>query len=403
MLTREHAIAEYENRRIVPDRLKHGPHRHYVAYAARLLEIYAGGVGRTRRELHRDVERTFDNEPNCPPQRIAAFCKLLDDAGDFDTDRFAAAASLRLKVFTLAAEKHPLVAAKQALFENEEQAVKAEIAAALKTPWAEIERRLYADVLDNNPLRAFAGYETPEALLARYNVAQTQVCLYGAASLTIDVTSDFQFVLQHVKLARLLHEITRLGPSAFRIELTGPASILRETRRYGVAMAHFLPALLACKGKWSLRAPIRTKRGTVLLALDNACGLTSHIPAPAEFDSSLEENFAAAFGPERDGWSLAREGEILDLGQKTFVPDFVFRRRDGREVFLEIVGFWTPEYLAAKLETLRRFADRRILVAAAARRKTDFAALPGPVIFFKNSLRVADVLAALESEETLDK
>jgi predicted nuclease of restriction endonuclease-like RecB superfamily len=298
----------------------------------------------------------------------------------------------------LAAEKHPLVAERRALFENEERAVKEEIARALDQPWAEIENRLYADVMDRHRLRAFAADETPAALLARYNVAQAQVCLYRAARMTIDVTQDFKIVLRYVKLARLLHEITRRGPSAYRIVLTGPASILRETRRYGVAMARFLPALLACRG-WRLRADIRTERGNAVLALDDASGLTGRLPAPPEFDSSLEEKFAAAFGSERDGWSLDREGAILDVRQKTFVPDFVFRRADGAEAYLEIVGFWTPQYLAAKLETFRRFADRPIVVAAVAQRQEDMAALPGPVIFFKNSLPVAEVLAALERLE----
>ena len=55
---------------------------------------------------------------------------------------------------------------------------------------------------------------------------------------------------------------------------------------------------------------------------------------------------ADKFGPTRDGWQLIREGEILHEGQKTFVPDFTFRHEDGTQVFLEIVGFWTPEYLA---------------------------------------------------------
>jgi len=28
-----------------------------------------------------------------------------------------------------------------------------------------------------------------------------------------------------------------------------------------------------------------------------------------------------------------------------FVPDFTFRHEDGTQACLEIVGFWTPEYL----------------------------------------------------------
>lgn len=74
--------------------------------------------------------------------------------------------------------------------------------------------------------------------------------------------------------------------------------------------------------------------------------------------ASLEAEFAEKWGPdERDGWKLLREAEILHRGQKTFVPDFVLQHVSGRRVLMEIVGFWTPEYLTARLETLRIFRD----------------------------------------------
>src|SRR5207302_9337790 len=122
----------------------------------------------------------------------------------------------------------------------------------------------------------------------------------------------------------------------------GPASILRSTRRYGVALARFIPALIACRG-WRMHALLRTpRRGwSVGFDLSPEDGLTSHLPAPSEFDSSVEEDFARRSGPEpRQGWTLVREGAVLHQGQKAFVPDFVFRHDDGRSVFLEIVGFW---------------------------------------------------------------
>src|SRR5439155_16784412 len=118
-------------------------------------------------------------------------------------------------------------------------------------PWEEIEAELYLDVIDQQRLLSFQGGEDPPALLARYNVAQVQACLYRAERLTITATSDFKTILRHAKLARLLHEIERRGPSNYRILLTGPASVLEGTRRYGVSMARFLPSLLGCKG-WSL-------------------------------------------------------------------------------------------------------------------------------------------------------
>jgi predicted nuclease of restriction endonuclease-like RecB superfamily len=149
-----------------------------------------------------------------------------------------------------------------------------------------------------------------------------------------------------------------------------------------------------------MHAVVRTRRGwTAALDLSSKDGLNSHLPPPQEFDSTVEEAFAARWGPdEREGWRLVREGEVLHSRQKVFVPDFVFRHRDGRTVFLEIVGFWTPEYLQAKIETLRAFEDHRILLAVAPPASQTLPELPAITIPYKSRLRVADVLEHLSRD-----
>jgi len=396
VLTSDQAIIVYERGRAFADRLTRKVHGHYVGHAQRMLAVYRSGVGQTRRELHRSVEGIFANEPDCDTRRIQAFCKLLDDASEFETDPRGAAAKLRLRVFEMAAPFHPLVGQRDQLFENTEAEVKARIAQHVGRPWAEIEAELYADVMDFQKLKAFSGYPDPQALLSRYNVAQVQACLYRAERMAITATRDFKILLRYAKLARLLHEVRRLGPSAFRIELSGPASVLHETRRYGVNLARFVPALLACQG-WTMEALVRTPwGGSARLLLSSRDGLKSHLPPPEEFDSTVEESFAAKFGEEREGWHLAREADIVVEGQTAFVPDFVFRHDDGTEVLFEIVGFWTPEYLASKRETLRRFRSHRILIAVQERVLREGASIPEDVLVYKTALKIEPVMAALE-------
>ena len=45
---------------------------------------------------------------------------------------------------------------------------------------------------------------------------------------------------------------------------------------------------------------------------------------------------------------LSRESTPVAAGDELFLPDFTLRHADGREALIEIVGFWTPEYLEAK-------------------------------------------------------
>lgn len=361
-----------------------------------MLEVYRNGTGRTRRELHRSIEAILADEPDCEARRIRAFAKLLDDRGRYDTDPDGNASRLRLRVFERAAKLHPLVRIPDRLFETSEADAKARIGGDLGRTWPELEAELYADVLDHQPLRSFEGYPSPAALLSRYNVAQIQAALYRAEHMVVTARSDFKTILRYLKLARLLHEVKKLGASSYRIRISGPLSVLRETRRYGVNLARFLPPLLACED-WDMTACLRTPwAGQATLSLSSQDGFRSHLPPPEEFDSKLEKEFAEKFGPRQGGWALLREAEIVHEGQTAFIPDFVFRHDDGTEVLFEIVGYWTPEYLAHKRETLRRFRGQTIVIAVPSKSLREKATIPADVLVYKTALKIEPVLEALE-------
>jgi predicted nuclease of restriction endonuclease-like RecB superfamily len=399
MLTREHGIVVYERGKALPDRIGGADLIRYGDHAQTMLNVYRLGLGQTRQELHRSIHNLLSQEPDCPTRRLDAFCKLLDDAGAYDTDRARQAADLRRKVFRLAALRHPLVRSADRLFENEEAPVKAGIAAELGVPWEEIDRRLFADVMEFHRLKIAPDFPDGAALVDRYNVAQVQVALFDAVQMTVWASDDFKTILRYAKLARLMHTIRRVGEARYEVTFDGPASVLRETRRYGVNMAKFVPALLACDG-WRMHALLQTRRRAFYnrLELSPADGLRSHLPPPDEFDSSVESGFAAKWGDEkRDGWALLREGEILHKEQRVFVPDFTFRHEDGRSVPMEIVGFWTPEYLKKKLETLAHFSDRPILLAVGSGAGKGAPDLGPGTIQFKTALKLNDVLERLAS------
>lgn len=401
MLTSEQSIVEYRAGEAFPDRLLRSIHRHYIPYAEKMLHVYRQGQGQERRQLHRAVADLLADEPDCPVRRVEAFCKLLDDKSTYQTDPRGKCGKLRLAVFSAAARLHPIVQSPDQLFSHDVAEARAIVVDAVGKPWDQIEQELYADVTAFQQLKAFEGYADAAALLSRYNEAQLQASLYRAENMVIDATGDFKTILRYAKLARLLHEIQFLGQSHYRIRLTGPASILHETRRYGVNMARFLSALLTCGG-WKASAVLQTPWGTkATLSLSDAAGFTSHLPPAAEFDSCLEEAFAAKFGAEpRDGWSIIREGEILHDGQTVFIPDFVFRHEDGTQVLLEIVGFWTPEYLAKKRETVRRFQKHRILLAVPERSLREGATVTENVLVYKTVLKLKPLLDRLEQIRT---
>jgi len=400
MLTSEQSIVEFKAGRAIPDRLKQSTHRHYTEYAEKMLSVYSNGLGQQRRQLHRQIESIFVDEPDCPVRRIQAFCKLLDDVSVYQTDPDGKASKLRLQVFTEAGRFHPLVEQPDQLFEHDEKKIKQELSNKLGLPWDQIEQSLYSDVIAYQRLKQFEGYPNVSALLSRYNVAQLQACLYRAENMIVSATDDFKTILRYAKLARLLHDIVRSGSSKYRITFSGPASVLHETRRYGVNFARFLPALLACKG-WEMTALVKTPwNRPAKLVISDKDGFSSHLPSPEEFDSTLEESFAKKFGSERNGWQLIREGQILHDHQKTFVPDFTFRHEDGTEVLLEIVGFWTPEYLAHRRETLQQFRRHRIIIAVPEKSLREGANIGENVLVYKTALKLTPLMEILERIRT---
>jgi predicted nuclease of restriction endonuclease-like RecB superfamily len=406
MLTREFAITEYKSGQIIPDRLTRKSHAHYVGLIDRALNVYRNGVGRTRCELHRSVQHLFAEELECPLRRINAFCKLLDEKSTFDRDRGGRSAKLRKQVFRLAGVHHPLVRQADRLFESSETEVKHEIAKMIGKTWGEIERELFADIIQFHRLAEFKGYEHGEEFLARYNVAQSQAVLYDATSMTVWAGDDFKTILRYAKLARLMHSIGRQPDGSYVFRFDGPASVLRQSRRYGVAFAKFLPSLLACRD-WRMQATIQHRRSSWenMFRVSPADGLNSNHLDPSEFDSVLEEDFARRWGTDsRAGWTMIREGEILHVNQKVFVPDFAFQHESGFRVVLEIVGFWTPEYLSAKIETLNHFRDHHILLAVSDsidwpenRSPVNFeVAEVSAIIRYKTRISIGEVLARLD-------
>lgn len=403
MLTSAESIVHYDASSGIaqPDRLTRKTHGHYLGYAARMLQVYRRGIGSARRDLHRQVEGIMAALDDCPQRRVAAFCKLLDDASTYQVDRRGAAAALRKRVCTLAGPMHPLVSSVEGVFGTEQNEAKQRIAAELGMSWQQIDERLFADVIEFQKLREFTGYASGEALLARYNVAQLQAALYRAERLSIWSRTDHKTILRYAKLARLMHTISRNGDGSYHFRFDGPASILRRSTRYGVAFARLVPGLLSCR-QWHATARLRGPRGRgYALRLSSDDGLSSPVAAAEPFDSQVEADFARRWGDQkRAGWTLHRETDLLVQGQRVFTPDFVLSHDDGRRVLLEIIGYWTPEYLIAKAETVRMFADQPLLLAVADQASFDIPTACGLPIRYKKQLKPQDVLQRLSPDPT---
>ncbi len=403
MLNSQQALAEFDFEKglILPDRLTRLDHAHYLPVADQLLKTFADSLGETRQRVHQRAEVVLEQLNDCSARRMAGLIKLLDDVSQYESDRGGQAAKLRQLVFQAASSRHPLTATPNGVFTSEEWAVKREIAKQVGKPWELIERGLYSDVIQFHPLKSFEGYESGAALLARYNVAQVQACLYRATRMTLWAKDDLKTITRTIKLSRLMHDIRKHDEREFQFILSGPASALRSTRRYGVAMAKMIPSLLACRN-WRLAANIAVGSGGRLtqLILSSEDGLTSPKLAAAEFDSEVEADLVSKWQSSPvDGWTLHRECDLLVHHQKIFLPDFQFVHASGKKIHLEIVGYWTPEYIEAKLKTLHQFAHEPIWIVAQSDRQHELSRLPASMLksifFYKTKISLKDLAERL--------
>ncbi len=360
-----------------------------LPHLARAVAVYRRAVG-GRRGRVRDAARGALS--GIQPDRVEGLIKLLDDAATYEWPRGPRQAEQRVRVFEAAARDHPVLERDRAL----------DLLAARFDPaprgLEDTVPLLYADYPEFHRLRAFPSDYTAGDLRADYDLAQAQALLYDAVRITVLARRDFRHIVQYARLSRLLHRGERLRGGAYRLVFDGPNSILRYTHAYGVDFAKFLAALVQARG-WTLTAEVVMRKGwrPVTFALSDADGLRSRVPVPALFDSRLEETFARKFGPERGGWRLGREAVIFEAGEALVVPDFVFTHEDGTEVAMEIVGYWTPEYLKAKFGKLAAVRGPNLIVAVRKAMAVAAGSLPATVLPFSSGILLRDIMPRLEA------
>ena len=375
-----------------------------IDLAQALIDIHAEHQGKTRRELQRALDSLAGDRTDYRIQRGLA--KLLGDHYcEFHIDSPQPPEELRYAVFTLARAHHPVVRETSLIYPVKREDLLEQVALKHQLSSEDVLDGLYADLPENHQLATFAA-PSPNELLLRYNVALAQAMLYRCEILRLSVYRNlpvrYKQLFKFIKFYRLIHTIEGDVDAGYEIGLDGPVSMFRHSQKYGLQMAIFLPALLLCT-RWSMQADILRKDGRrQQFILNDQSGLVSHYKDQTLYDSLLEETFATRFAKAKTQWQLERESEIVNLKETVMIPDFTFRHPDGRTAFLEIMGYWRPEYLRRKLEKLRQAQRKDLLVAVSSNlnvSEDDFTDVPGGVFFFKNKVQPKDVVRLLDQIE----
>lgn len=266
----------------------------------------------------------------------------------------------------------------------------------LKTMWSDLDDNLILDYFDAID---------PEALVGWYNLSLMQTLLFNCTKLDFYISGGLNWkrVLRSVKRLGLMYHLQQpqqQQENRIICSLEGPLSLFKLTDRYGTLLAKLLPSIIFSSDKkressggdeWHLDAWIvrKTMDGRKIyefkiskneipelmtdpyssfppssITQKEVAGSSSLYNDYNIFDSAVEEKFAKRFEQAETGWRLTREPDPLVLSNGgAFIPDFMFEKYD-KKIYLEIVGFWTKEYLERKLQKL---AD--IFISAYSRKK----------------------------------
>jgi predicted nuclease of restriction endonuclease-like RecB superfamily len=376
----------------VPFRIRSGTARidylgaHDYSWLEVLLAEFLRFEGRRWRELEERLREPFDIplEPMKFQTAIQVLRGLFGSAGDGLLD----AVQARKELFELAAQRSEC-----------RGAILDEAAGRLRVSSAKLEESLFGDVREERRVKPPARTLTPSELALRVNSRFAQAVVRGASDVEVEAYENVRSLVRHARLRGLLCTVAAGNDSRrTRLRFSGPFALFRHTLVYGRALAELVP-LLARAPRFSLSARCLIHGEMVRFVVESGDPL---FPSenPRAFDSRLEKRFARDMARLAPDWQVLREPEAVPALGTLLFPDFLLcHRLDPRRRFLvEIVGFWTPEYVSRKLKTLRAARiENLILVIDEARRcsETDFPP-DAWVVRFRKKVDASKLLPILE-------
>jgi predicted nuclease of restriction endonuclease-like RecB superfamily len=363
-----------------------------VSAAEAAIRVYVESVGLKRKLIREKVT------------------ELEDLLGDYRLIRGLAALIERMCNFTTKSEVDPFEARHMLFTEaaragfpaspDERRRILEAAAAKVRASPEQLESSMYADV-DTEMALEHAPAISPAELLKQYNLSLTQTLLFNSTELTFMASGNWQRIFRAVKFYGLMYTVFKRD-GGFMVRLDGPSSLFKLTKRYGTALAKVLPEILR-GNPWRIEAKILRSNRLLNFTLESSrhSWLFPEMSIAEEYDSAVEADFASAFRSLATAWRLIREAEPVNADSSLMIPDFVFQL-GGTRIAMEIIGFWTEEYLGRKLDKLARVRGMPFIVAVdenlACDRLTRIKALKPNihVIYYKGRILVKDVLDFLQ-------
>jgi predicted nuclease of restriction endonuclease-like RecB superfamily len=359
-----------------------------------LIEAYKVHVGEKKKVLKALVTELEDK--GYEYRFVRALSLLLDRKSTFICNSKIDPVDLRRKIFQITENFGVPTTSEMRL------KILTTIASEMALKLEDVETNFYSDLENELVLEKFTAPSASE-LLSEYNLGLTQTLLFDAIELSFTASGNWQDLFHAIKKFGLIYEVYR--ENSLWVKIDGPSSLFKLTRRYGVGIAKLLPIIVA-NPEWTVKAKILWKFTNEICdfkieSQKYASLLKRQYLPTVTYDSSTEVDFAVRFQALGSGWVLKREPEPVTAGKQVIIPDFSFERA-GIRVYLEIVGFWTEEYLLRKIDKLKQVETKMLLLVNEALACEKLSALEKrphlDLIYYREKIPLAPILRYLETK-----
>lgn len=374
----EHLVPDYLGERDEP-------------WLAALLEVHAGFVGRRREELRARLREPLAVTAPKLKRRIATH--VLDQLGWSRPNTALPPSEARWLLCRAAASQA-----------GPRERVLADVARVSGFPAADLEAALFADLPHEQRVAALPLDLSARQLRLTANQALLASLLRRALTVRVRAWGNARALVRHVRQLGLIcvarpapepadHGALRASLSSaaanldpqereqlqgVQLEISGPFALFRRTQLYGQALASLVPRAAACS-YFELEAECALAQGSRLSKLRVCSGdPIAGDRAGVARESRIETRFLRDFRRVASEWDVLCDPSPITLEGTLVLPDFelVHRRDPARRWRMEILGFWTPDYLNQKLARLQSTPLDRVILCIDEKRRCNDEALP---------------------------
>jgi len=350
-------------------------------WIAEALDVVVATTGQPWRIALEHLDDTRRPEQSRAPTRFAAVVNAIQRLLGGRARNAQAARTAR----TLVLGKPTLTAA-------EREARIAYAAGELEVTCAAVETMLWSDLPRERPVELPRGRPAEHDVAAHANLNLLQRAMMRAQTVELRVWGDAGPLIHTAAARGLLTTLARGDRGETVLDIVGPIALFHRTGVYGRALASLVPLVADCE---RFEISLLSRSRDQLYPVDIASPvLLPPVPAIMRLPDTRLLRLVKELRRSARDIVVTQQPPPIAAGASLVCPDLVLER-EGRATYVELVGFWTSEFLRKKLEQYRDAGIGDILFCVDETRGCANEALPEDMPIVRYARRMSETARAL--------